>query len=295
MHMGRPEERFLGRRLKTSYATTVASMTLVLFMLGLLGVVILYARTLSEHVRENIGITVFLHDQVSDDDAATLATSFERLPAIRSVDIISREAAAESLMEELGEDFISFLGYNPLPASLLLMLHAAHAHPDSLPPIKDHLMGHAQVAEVDYRQDLVYLVNENVRKIGLVLLGLSLLLVLIAYVLVSNTIRLGVFSRRFLIKSMQLVGATRGFIRRPFLSKGLIQGLIASLLANAGLAAILYVGSQQVPELLVTQDLRIPAILFASVTLLGLLISWIATALAVRKYLNIQTDSLYIY
>ena len=293
--MARQEDKVLGRRLKSSYISTVVSITLVLFVLGMLGLVILHAQKLSDHVRESIAVSVFLKENAGEAETQRLKASIDAMPAVNEARFISREEAAEDLMRELGEDFISFLGYNPLTASIMVSLKADYANPDSMQVFRDGLIGHQLVSEVDYQQTLVHLVNENVRRISIGLLAFSLLLLMIAFALINNTIRLSVFSKRFLIKSMQLVGATQSFIRRPFIIKGVIQGIIGALITILLLSATLYAGQRQIPEMVMFYDLNMLLVLFGAVLLLGMVISWISTYLAVRKYLNIKTDFLYYY
>ncbi len=293
--MARSQDKVIGRRLKSSYISTVVSITLVLFVLGLLGLIILYAQKLSEHVRESITVSVFLTQEASENAIGQLQSTIQAMTGVNESRYISREEAAQDLMAELGEDFIEFLGYNPLTASISISLRASYANPDSLMAFEEEVIRHPIVTEVDYQKSLVHLVNENIRRIGIGLTGFSVLLMMIAFALINNTIRLSVFSRRFLIKSMQLVGATQAFIRRPFIIKGMIQGLIGAGLAIALLIATLVAGRQQIPELLIFQDNRMLLTLFAAVLLLGLLISWVSTYFAVRKYLKVKTDHLYLY
>lgn len=293
--MARQEEKIIGRRLKTSYLTTVASVTLVLFVLGLLGLLILFTRQLSDHVRENIGFTIFLHEAASLDEIIAFQQELEDLDAVRSTEYISREQAAAALTADLGEDFVEFLGYNPLSSSLMVKMHAPYANPDSMALFEARILRHRLVAEADYQKDLVQLVSENVRRIGIGVSIISILLIMIASALINNTIRLGVFSKRFIIKSMQLVGATQSFIRRPFLIKGLLQGLVASVISNMLLMTSIYLLHQRIPGLDMITNYRLLIFLFIAVTSLGLIISWISTYFAVKKYLNIKTDSLYYY
>lgn len=289
------EEKIIGRRLKTSYITTLASITLVLFVLGLLGLTILFTRQLSDHVKENIGITIFLQNNAGLTEISKLQQSLEAMEGVKSTEYVSKEQAAEELMEELGEDFVEFLGYNPLSSSIITRLKASHANPDSLVIFEETITKHPIVTEIDYQKDLVHLVNENIRRIGIGMLIFSALLVMIASALINNTIRLGVFSKRFLIKSMQLVGATQAFIRNPFIIKGMLQGFISALLSNILLLATMYAIQKKVPELFLFDDLKLLSALFLIVILIGLVISWISTYFAVKKYLNIKTDSLYYY
>ena len=293
--MAKQEEAIVGRRLKTSYISTVVSITLVLFVLGLLGLVMLHARKLSDHVKENLGFSVILHDNAKPAEISHLQKTLDVMPAVKSTEYVSSDMAAETLMVELGEDFVEFLGYNPLFPSIEVRLVASYANPDSLVLFEEEVMKNRIVREVHYQKDLVSSVNDNVKKIGLGLLAFSLLLLVIAFALINNTIRLSVFSKRFLIKSMQLVGATQSFIRKPFVIKGVVQGLIGALLAILFLLGVLYAGQKQIPELITFQDTRMLLSLFVMVIVLGIVISWISTHMAVKKYLRIKTDYLYLY
>jgi len=293
--MARQEEVIIGRRLKTSYVSTVVSITLVLYVLGLLGMIILHAHKLSEHIKENIGFSVILMDNARMADINHLQKSLDAMPAVKSTEFISKEKAAEELISELGEDFVKFLGYNPLFPSIEVRLNATWANPDSLLVFEKNVLQSRVVKEVDYQKNLVHIVNENVRKIGFALVLFSLLLLVIAFTLISNTIRLSVFSKRFLIKSMQLIGATQSFIRRPFVINGVIQGLIGSVVAIALLLASLWGAQRSIPELINFQDIEMLFSLFVIVIILGIIISWISTWMAVKKYLRIKTDNLYLY
>ncbi len=293
--MGRQEDRIIGRRLKSSYISTVVSITLVLFVLGLLGLIVLHAQKLSEHVRESISISVFIDNDASQAEAENLREAINNMPGVNESLYISREEAAEDLMHELGEDFIDFLGYNPLSASIMITLQASYANPDSMMVIEERLSGCSLITDIDYQQSLVHLVHETVRRIGAGLLAFSILLLIIAFALINNTIRLSVFSKRFLIKSMQLVGATQGFIRRPFILRGMIQGIIGAFITILLLSLSLFAVQRQIPELVMFYDTKRLLILFAGVLLLGVLISWISTYFAVKKYLKIKTDFLYYY
>ncbi len=293
--MARQEDKIIGRRLKSSYISTVVSITLVLFVLGLLGLIILHAQKLSEHVRESIALAAYIDDDASTSQINNLQKALDEMPAVAGVRFISREEAAEDLTMELGEDFLDFLGYNPLSASMVINLKAAYTNPDSLQMFEEKLSRYRIVTDVDYQQSLVHLVHKNVRRIGIALFAFSFLLLIIAFALINNTIRLSVFSKRFLIKSMQLVGATQGFIRRPFIVRGVIQGIIGAGITILLLLLSLYTGQQQIPELAMFYDTHMLLILFAAVLLLGVIISWVSTYFAVRKYLNIKTDFLYYY
>jgi cell division transport system permease protein len=293
--MARPEEIVIGRRLKTSYISTVVSITLVLYVLGLLGLIVMHARKLSEHVKENIGFSIVIADNARNAEISQLQKTLEILPAVKSTEFISSDKAAEDLTAELGEDFVGFLGYNPLFPSIEVKLHAAWANPDSLSVFESEVLKSNIVREVDYQKNLVHIVNENVRKIGIFLLLFGALLLVIAFSLINNTIRLSVFSKRFLIKSMQLVGATQSFIRKPFVIRGIIQGIIGAAISIALLLLSLYAAQKSVPELINFQDIEMLFTMFALVIFLGIIVSWISTYFAVKKYLHIKTDHLYLY
>jgi len=293
--MARQEDILIGRRLKTSYISTIVSITMVLYVLGLLGIIIMHTQKLSEYVKENIGFSVILMDNAKTEDITSLQASFQEMEAVKTIEFISKDKAAEDLTRELGEDFVAFLGYNPLFPSLEVKINAPWANPDSLEVFEEKVMDSRIVKEVDYQKNLVHIVNENVRKIGFVLLLFGILLLVIAFTLINNTIRLSVFSKRFLIKSMQLIGATRTFIRKPFVIKGIVQGIIGAFIAIALLLASLYGARQSVPELVSFQDTETLVSLFIIVVILGIIISWISTWFAVKKYLRIKTDNLYLY
>lgn len=286
-------EKYARRRAQSSYFSTVISISLVLFMLGTLGLIVLHAQKLSDYVKENIGFSVILKENVKEVDIVQLQKTLDAANYVKSTEYITKEKAAESLKNDLGEDFISFLGYNPLLASIEVRLKADFANNDSIAWIERDLLSNTKVKEVIYQKSLISMVNENIKKISLVMLGFSALLLLISIALINNTIRLSIYSKRFLIKSMQLVGATKGFIRRPFVIKGIMQGIYAGIISVALLVGLLYLAQREIPELLFLQDEQLIAILFAFVILLGILISWLSTFLAVRKYLRLKTDDLY--
>ncbi|MCX6273145.1 MAG: permease-like cell division protein FtsX [Bacteroidetes bacterium] len=291
--MGKNEEKYNKRRLQTSYFTTVVSITLVLFMLGLLGIILYHAKKASEYVKENIGLTVIMNDNVPDASILAIKKSIDNAGYIKESKFITREEAAKSLMKDLGEDFVGFLGYNPLLPSLELRMKADYANSDSLKVIEKGIAAHKEVKEIVYQKSLVEVVNKNLRKISFVILGFSTLLLLVSIALINNTIRLAVYSKRFLIKTMQLVGATENFIRWPFLKRGIGHGFIGALAALVLLAGIMYLAQKQLPELLNLQDVKLYFTLFGFVTLLGIIISTISTFFAVRKYLRIRTEYLY--
>jgi len=262
-------------------------------MLGLLGIIILNTRKLSDNLKENIGIQIILNDDAKEVDVQHLTKTLDASDYVKSTEFITKDDAAKRLQVDLGEDFISFLGYNPLLPSINIHLKAAYANTDSLSRIEKDLLGSKLVKEVVYQKSLVSMINENVQKISLVILVFSGLLMIIALALINNTIRLSIYSKRFIIKTMQLVGATQSFVRRPFVLKGIKHGIYGAIIAILMLISVLYFAQKQLPELAELQDEKMLATLFALVIVLGIIISWISTSLAVRKYLRLKADDLY--
>ena len=293
--MAEDQEKRSGRRYGSTNISTIIGMSLVLFMLGLLGLILLNAKKLSDYAKENIGFAIYLNKNVKEADVIQLKKTLDAEVFVKSTEYIDEDRAVEILKEELGEeeDFMTFLEYNPLLASIDIRLNPEYAHPDSLTKFESQLLENPQIHEVDIRKDLAVLINENVQKISLLLSGFSALLLIIAVGLINNTIRLSIYSQRFLIKTMQLVGATHGFIRRPLVLKGIVNGIISALFAIILLYGIFYLTQKNIPELVDLQNLELYLTLFGIVIVLGVLISWFSTSLAVTKYLRAQTGDLY--
>jgi cell division transport system permease protein len=287
------KDHTIQRKLTTSYLTSVVSITLVLFLLGIAGILMLNARKLSNYVKENIGISVYLNDEAREVDIFTLQKMLDAKKSVKETRYITREKAAEEYQRELGEDFVEFLGFNPLPSSIDVKLHAAYANPDSFAVLEKEFRSYPLVADVAYQKDLVYAINLNIRKISIAILAFSILLFIIAVTLINNTIRLTVYAKRFIIRTMQLVGAHHYLIRRPFLIKGLTQGLLAAFFAILLLIATLYIAEKQLEGLFSFRDLSILAVVFAFMLVTGLLIAWFSTLFSVNKYLKMKTDNLY--
>lgn len=281
------------KRSKPSYIYSIISITLVLFMLGILGHVLLFSQKLSEYFRESIEISIILKDDLSDADIFQFQKKLEKRPYIKSTKYISKDDAAKILSDDFGED-LSILGYNPLYASINFNLRSEYANSDSLTAIEAELKELPQVEEIYYFKTIVDLINQNIRKVTLILLGISVMLVLIAITLIDNTIRLAMYSNRFLIKSMQLVGATRWFIIKPFMGRSILNGFISGVLAVTLLVGLLYYAQTQLPTLIVSSDdLYNFAIVFVSILVLGVIITWFSTYLSVSKYLRLKLDDLY--
>lgn len=286
-------EKYSKRRLIGSSITTIISLSLVLFMLGFLALIILNAHKLADNVKENIGIQVVLNDDAKEVNVKRLSKTLDARRYVKSTKFTTKEEAAIDLQDELGEEFLEFLEFNPLLGSIMVHLDASYANTDSLYWIERELLADKSVKEVLYQKSLVDMINQNLKQIGLVLLVLSGLFSVIALALINNTIRLTIYSKRFNIRTMQLVGATQGFIRRPFVWKGIGNGVLAAFLAIGMLIGVLYLLEEQLPELKDLQDERMLIVLFVLVLVLGILIAWFSTSLAVRKYLRLKTDKLY--
>jgi cell division transport system permease protein len=291
--MNQQSEPHYKRRIATSQLTTVISITLVLFLMGLFGLIMLHARMLSDYVRENIGFSIMIKEDIKEAGILQLKKTLDGKYYVKSSEYIPRERAAEKLKSDLGEDFIGFLGYNPLLPSIDLRIKAPYANRDSLARIEKRLLSNPEVKEVFYQKSLVDAINSNIEKIGFFLLGFSAVLLFIAIVLINNTIRLSVYSKRFIIRSMQLVGATESFIRRPLLLRSILNGCLSAILALLMLMFLVYLALEELPELLELQDPLMLVALVVFLFLLGAFISWISTWFAVRKYLRIRTDLLY--
>lgn len=289
-----PEGNKMARKtLRTSYISTVVSISLVLFMIGTLGVLVLHARKISNYVKENIQLSVMLLPDASAEDINKLMKTLEKSVYIKSTTYITKDEAAAKLKEDLGEDFVGFLGYNPLLGSIDVKLKADFADMESVNALKSQISLHKAVKEVYYQQSLIDMINKNMRTLGFVILGFSGLLFFIAAALINNTIRLSLYSRRLLIKSMKLVGATRGFIRKPFVTGGIMQGFYGAIIANILLAILLYFSQKQIPDLVEIQDYNMILTLMGGVIVAGIGIAGISTFFAVNKYLSRNTQDLY--
>jgi len=281
------------KRFRPSYIYSIISVSLVLFMIGLLGLIVIHAHRLSEYFKENLEIAVIFKDDAKEIDIYQFQKQLEADDYVKKSTYVSKEAAAEELSKEYNEDFIEMLGYNPLYASVNLNLYADYANPDSIAWIEKEILQNVNVREVYYQHSLLQKINSNVNKIGIGMLFISILFVIIAITLIDNTIRLAMYSNRFLIKSMQMVGAMRWFIIKPFIRKSIVNGVISSLIAITLLIAFIFYAQQNIEELKVLQDNIRITFLFMFVILIGIFISWISTYLSVRKYLRMKLDDLY--
>lgn len=286
-------ERYQRRRLISSYFSVVLSIALVLFLLGVLGMLVLNTKKLADHFKEQITISVFLKDNAKPVEIDQLQKSLAMADYTKSALYVSKEDAAEQYSEDIGENFQEFLGYNPLKNSVDVNLKAAFVSPEQVEEIAAGIASKTYVDEVSYDKPLLSLLNDNVKKLSLWILIASAIFTFIAVLLINSSIRLSIYSKRFIIKTMQMVGATKKFIRKPFITTNLKLGILGSLLALLALAVVLYYVNSNFPELNLFQDLTVLIILFSGVLLLGVLISYISTYFATQRFLNLRTDDLY--
>ncbi|MDX2432191.1 MAG: permease-like cell division protein FtsX [Bacteroides sp.] len=291
--MSKKENRTYSRRIRSSAITSMISISLVLLLIGLVGLLLVNGRNIRQQVMESIGFNVILKENIKEADIYQLQKILDAREYILSTEYITKEEAALETEQMLGEDFIHFLGYNPLPPSIRVRLHQPWANPDSVMVIEQDLLQYDSIEEVYYKKTLLYAINENIRQISLIILGFSVLLSLISVTLINNTIRLSIYSKRFIISTMQLVGATRGFIRRPFLYRGAASGFSASLISLAILFGLIFLLQEEFEGVISLKDYDLLALLALGVILIGVLINWVSTFFAVNKYLNMKTDKLY--
>ena len=286
-------ERYQKRRLISSYFSVVISISLVLFLLGMLGLLVLNTKKVADHFKEQIALTVYLKDNAKEVEIEQLKKSLAMADYTKSTTFVSKEDAAEAHSEEIGEDFMEFLGYNPLQNSIDVYMNADFVSSEQVDQIAEDLTSKNFVDEVVYDKPLIALLNDNVKKISFWVLIASAVFTFIAVLLINSSIRLAVYSKRFIIKTMQMVGATKGFIRRPFIWQSVKLGLIGAFLALIGMAAVLYYLNNSFQELNLLGDIKMLTILFSGIFLMGIVITWISTYFATSRFLNLKTDELY--
>ncbi len=280
------------KKSQPSFFYSIVSITLVLFLLGILGTFVFLSQKISRYFRENIEITLILKDNLNEVDIFSFQKALDREPFVKSTEYLSKDEAAKIMNQQYGED-LEVLGYNPLYASLNIYLNADFANDDSLKVIEERLLQNPMVEEVYYMKALITLVNKNIRNISLILGGLAALIFFISLTLIDSTIRLLMYSQRFLIRSMQLVGATRWFIIKPYIGRGIFNGAMSGIIAVIALLGLLYYVQNRIPNFIEPNDLMAFGVIFLLVISTGILISLISTWLAVRKYLRLQLDDLY--
>ncbi|MDG1762113.1 MAG: permease-like cell division protein FtsX [Flavobacteriaceae bacterium] len=287
------QEKFQKRRVLTGYLSVVISISLVLFFVGILGLFLLNTRNVASYFKEQIVMTVYLKDSAKDIEITQLQKKIQLEPATKKVNFISKEEAAAQYARDIGEDFLEFLGYNPLLNSVDVYFNAAYVNTVSLTQTQRDLETSDFVDEVVFDQPLVTLLDENILRISYILMLTTLLFVIIALLLINSSIRLSIYSKRFIIKTMQLVGATKSFIRRPFIWTHLRLGILSSIIAFIGLAIVFLEINKRFPELnMLDQPVEL-AIVFGGVLSLGIGITGISTFFATQRYLNLKSDAIY--
>ncbi|MDM9631368.1 cell division protein FtsX [Robiginitalea aurantiaca] len=291
--MSKSFERYQRRKLISSYFSVILSIALVLFLLGVLGLLLLNTKKLADHFKEEITLSVFLKDTAKEVEISQLQKSLVMADYTKSAVFVSKDEAAEQHSADIGEDFLEFLGYNPLKNSIDVNLKADFVSTIQVDSIAQAIAGETFVEEVSYDKPTLDLLTKNVKRIGLIILIASALFTLIAVLLINSSIRLSIYSKRFIIKTMQMVGATKSFIRKPFIWTNIKLGMIGAVLALIGIAGLLLYLNQNFPQLGLLQDTLQLGLVFAGVFLAGILISLASTYFATQRFLNLRTDDLY--
>ena len=283
------------RRVAGSYFMSMMSIALVLFLLGMFALLMMHAQKLSSYLKENIGFEVVMNSNAKESSILNLQKELDAMPAVKSTEYITKDEAIHRLSEDLGEDFLQWLGNeeNPLLPSIEVRFNAEWANNDSLSIIEAQLLKDPNVKEIYYQKSMVNLINQNVKRIGFALMIVSVALLFIAIALIRYTLRLSIYAKRFLVRSMLLVGATASYIRRPFIKSGITQGFFGALIADAMLALLLYGLMKRLPELTLVQDYRIIIGIFVGIIVLGILLGGLSTRSALGRYLRADVDQLY--
>ncbi|MCL4483270.1 MAG: ABC transporter permease [Bacteroidetes bacterium] len=283
----------LRKTLFSSYFSTTLSISLVLFLFGLLGLLLINTKRLTDYVMENVGVTLILKENTREVDILKLQKNLETTPYIKSTRFVDKQTAADELKKELGEDFVDFLGYNPLLSSMDVKVHAEYANPDSLKLLEATFLKFPEVQEVYYQRNLVKQLNSNVQRLSFILLVLSVLMFTIFIALINNTIRISIYSKRYLINSMQLVGATRSFIRFPFIVKSVLHGIYGAIIACFILLMIFVSYQSELKDFIDFQDSASLALLIGGIFAFGIIMTALSTYFAVNKFLRMKFDQLY--
>ena len=286
-------EKYQKRRLKSSYFSVVLSIALVLFLVGLLGVIVLKTSSITKHFKEKVVLTVFLKDNAKTHDVETLKAELKKAPYTNNITYISKKEAAEKYSEEIGENFVEFLGSNPLKNAIDITLNAEYVSPEAMTKIEKELLIRSTIIEVSYDKPLIELLTKNVNRLSFWMLLFSILFTVIAVVLINSSIRLSVYSKRFTIKTMQMVGATKAFIKIPFIWKSIQLGIWGACVAIGSLVAFVMYINTKIPELELLTEYKIFGITAALIFGLGIFITWISTYFATERFLNLRTDELY--
>ena len=286
-------DKFQKRRLISSYFSVVLSVFLVLFLLGMLGLFIINSKKLADDFRENIAMTVFFKNEANDTIIKSFNAELKKAPFAKTFEYVSKDAAAKQHTDIIGEDFVTFLGENPLQNSFDIHLKADYVYKDSIAKVESQLRKNPMISDIVYDKQLVNLVNDNIKKVSMWILIISGFFTIIAVLLINSSLRLSIHSNRFIIKTMQMVGATKAFIRKPFVMRSVRLGMIGAGLAIIALIGVLIYLESNFPDLGLLDDQLLIALVLISVFGIGVLITWLSTYFATQRFLNLRTDDLY--
>ena len=286
-------DKFQKRRLISSYFSVVLSVFLVLFLLGMLGLFIINSKKLADDFRENIAMTVFFKNEANDTIIKSFNAELKRVPFAKTFEYVSKDAAAKQHTDIIGEDFVTFLGENPLQNSFDIHLKADYVYQDSIAKVESQLRKNPMISDIVYDKQLVNLVNDNIKKVSMWILIISGFFTVIAVLLINSSLRLSIHSNRFIIKTMQMVGATKAFIRKPFVLRSVRLGMIGAGLAVLALIGVLIYLESNFPDLGLLDDQLLIALVLVAVFAIGVLITWLSTYFATQRFLNLRTDDLY--
>jgi len=286
------EEKFNKRRLISTYFSVVVSITLVLFLTGLLGLLLINSKKVADHFKEQIVMTIYVKDSAKEVELKQLQKTLRLNSATKKVIYVSKEEASQRHANEIGEDFMEFLGYNPLLNSIDVFFKAPFLNPVMVSKLSKDISLYSYVSEVVYDRPLLELLDQNIKKITFMMLLASSLFILVAVLLINSSIRLSIYSKRLIIKTMQLVGATKSFIRRPFIKTHLMMSTLGSIIAISGMVLVIYEIQKRFPELQISENPLEPVLVFLGVFLLGLGITTVSTFFATQRYLNLKSDAI---
>ncbi|MEO5682002.1 MAG: permease-like cell division protein FtsX [Chitinophagaceae bacterium] len=282
-----------GKRSQPSYFMAILGVSLILIMLGVLGWLVINANKLGQYFKENVEVRVYVRENVSAKDSTALVDYINSRPYVKSSEYVSKETARQKYLEDGNKDWVGVLQNNPLPASINFKVRSEYAVSDSMQKMQAELVENIAVSDVQYPQSLVSSLNNIIRKISIILLVVAVAISILVIVLIDNTIKLAMFSNRFLIKTMQMVGATRGFIARPMNTRAVINGALSGIIAVVVIIGVIIFAEQWLPEIRALRDYTLLSLLFISIILLGVVISFVSTHRSVIKYLKMKLDDLY--
>ena len=291
--MGKKEKNIIAKRLVHSYLSSIISIALVLLLIGVFGVLAINAGSVQNYFRENVKISAILKENVSQQQARRIQQKLDNLPAVKSTLYISKEEGTKQMQMLLGEDFLSAFDSNPIPISIELSLKGEYFNPDSLKTFTASIMKDGDIEEVAYQESLIQMLNNNMERIAYFFMIFIGLLMFVSFVLINNTVRLNVYSKRFSIYTMRLVGAKRSLIRGPFLVKALFQGMFSGLLAALALVGILYLVRNEFEQMFTVFNMELIAAVLVGLVLLGALICLVCTFFVVNKLVSLNNDDLY--